>query len=277
MQRRKTIPRIPTILKLLFLFAATAHHAVASENAQHARVRIYAEPWDGKASIRVVVRFTINEGWNLYWKNPGDSGLPPEIDWKLPEGFSASELSFPTPKKIIHSDEIMFGYLREFYLTAELRPHKGYHGQVGNLPIGADVDWLVCNDRCVREKIHVDVKIPPKQPGAQHEFDRLWKKAQSTMPLDEKTLALKIGRAVIVPEKNQLRVTLELGTPGPTTVRDFYPEAMTDAVINLQSLTVHNGAVSFLVTPEQANVKIESVSGILLIGSKAYRTTFKLS
>ena len=30
--------------------------------------------------------------WHTYWRNPGDSGLPTELTWKLPAGVSASPL-----------------------------------------------------------------------------------------------------------------------------------------------------------------------------------------
>jgi len=32
-------------------------------------------------------KFTIAPGWHIYWKNPGDSGLPTEVKLNLPEGF----------------------------------------------------------------------------------------------------------------------------------------------------------------------------------------------
>ena len=40
-------------------------------------------------TLWVALRLEIAPGWHAYWRNPGDSGLPPEISWKLPPGFSA--------------------------------------------------------------------------------------------------------------------------------------------------------------------------------------------
>ena len=34
------------------------------------------------------VRLAVKPGWHVYWQNPGDSGLPTAIDWKLPPDFS---------------------------------------------------------------------------------------------------------------------------------------------------------------------------------------------
>ena len=46
------------------------------------------------------IKFDLNSGWHTYWKNPGDSGSEPRINWTLPEGFSISEIHYPTPEKI---------------------------------------------------------------------------------------------------------------------------------------------------------------------------------
>lgn len=34
----------------------------------------------------VALRLKMDEHWHIYWKNPGDSGLPPKIEWNLPDG-----------------------------------------------------------------------------------------------------------------------------------------------------------------------------------------------
>ena len=30
--------------------------------------------------------FKLEPGWHIYWKNPGDAGEPPHIQWTLPAG-----------------------------------------------------------------------------------------------------------------------------------------------------------------------------------------------
>ena len=43
------------------------------------------------------LRIRLDPGWHVYWKNPGDSGMPPTLAWTLPEGYSAGEMQFPAP------------------------------------------------------------------------------------------------------------------------------------------------------------------------------------
>src|ERR1700735_1486374 len=38
-------------------------------------------------------------GWHIYWRNPGDSGLPTTIHWTLPAGFAAGDIQWPVPER----------------------------------------------------------------------------------------------------------------------------------------------------------------------------------
>ena len=39
-------------------------------------------------------------GWHGYWLNPGDAGLPMDVKWQLPTGFSAGPLRYPVPTRL---------------------------------------------------------------------------------------------------------------------------------------------------------------------------------
>ena len=45
----------------------------------------------------VGLRQTLRPKWHTYWKNPGESGLPTEIVWKLPDGAKADPIVWPAP------------------------------------------------------------------------------------------------------------------------------------------------------------------------------------
>src|SRR5947208_201936 len=38
-------------------------------------------------TFRIGVRYQMAPGWHIYWRYPGDAGIPTKIDWKLPPGF----------------------------------------------------------------------------------------------------------------------------------------------------------------------------------------------
>jgi DsbC/DsbD-like thiol-disulfide interchange protein len=41
----------------------------------------------------VGLRLRPEPGWHVYWRNPGDSGIPSRLDWQLPEGVAAGRSS----------------------------------------------------------------------------------------------------------------------------------------------------------------------------------------
>ncbi|HET9206299.1 MAG TPA: protein-disulfide reductase DsbD domain-containing protein, partial [Burkholderiaceae bacterium] len=48
--------------------------------------------------------------WHTYWKNPGDSGLPTTLAWKLPTGVSAGAIEWPTPQRLPIGPLMNYGY-----------------------------------------------------------------------------------------------------------------------------------------------------------------------
>ncbi|MCX6968312.1 MAG: protein-disulfide reductase DsbD family protein [Verrucomicrobia bacterium] len=98
-------------------------------------------------------------GWHTYWQNPGDSGLPVSITWKLPSGWKAGPLQWPLPQKHVEEIGITYGYADEVLLLTELTPP-------GDLPVGgpvtleAEASWLACAKTCVPGRATVQIALP---------------------------------------------------------------------------------------------------------------------
>ena len=60
-------------------------------------VRLVPETSTIKAGDTITVATEINLAphWHVYWKNPGDSGLPVKINWTLPEGIAVDDIQWP--------------------------------------------------------------------------------------------------------------------------------------------------------------------------------------
>ena len=54
--------------------------------------------------------FKLEQGWHVYWKNPGDAGQPPSIHWTLPSGIEAGDLQFPAPRRLPLGPLMDYGY-----------------------------------------------------------------------------------------------------------------------------------------------------------------------
>jgi len=97
------------------------------------------------APFHVALRFEVDDGWHVYWRNPGDSGEEPRVAWELPPGFEVGPLQWPAPERIPFAHLVNFGYEHEVLLAAEVRPPADLEPGT-EVELAADVTWLVCDD-----------------------------------------------------------------------------------------------------------------------------------
>jgi thiol:disulfide interchange protein DsbD len=102
---------------------------------------------------------TIAPGWHTYWRNPGDSGEPTKMAWRLPTGFVADPMQWPAPERLPLSFLMNYGYSGEVVYPISISvPASARVGDTATL--GADVSWLVCSDICVPEQGTVSISLP---------------------------------------------------------------------------------------------------------------------
>jgi thiol:disulfide interchange protein DsbD len=112
----------------------------------------------------VVLRETMREGWHTYWINPGDSGEPTSLTWRLPEGFQAGEIQWPAPEAIPFAMLVNYGYSHEVLLPIEITAPAD--ARVGStVTLSADAYWLACADVCVPEEGAVNLTLPIEARG----------------------------------------------------------------------------------------------------------------
>lgn len=105
----------------------------------------------------VGVELKMEKGWDTYWVNPGDSGFPTKVDWKLPAGFTASGIKWPYPQKFVSQTLVGYGYTDSVLLLTEITPPKNI--AVGSTTLSADVSWLACKESCVPGNAHLDLTL----------------------------------------------------------------------------------------------------------------------
>lgn len=112
-----------------------------------ARLITEAATVEAGSTIWLGIHLDQDPGWHTYWKNPGQAGLPTEVDWQLPEGFVVSELLWPAPHRYVEAgDLVTYGYSNNTLLLAELTVPASASGEV---EINASVTWLMCKTLCI--------------------------------------------------------------------------------------------------------------------------------
>lgn len=129
--------------------AATLSDEVVTE---HAVTRLLAEQTalvPGQTAWFALVQ-DIQDGWHVYWRNPGDSGLPLEASWKSSIDLNGGAPLYPLPERIPAGPFVNFGHHGEpvFLLPVEV-PSDAVISQDQKIELTAT--WLICEDICVPE------------------------------------------------------------------------------------------------------------------------------
>lgn len=153
MKNRGALHRGLLLTILFFSVHPCTHTAPPAPTNQtgHTRITLVADV----RAIRPGTPFTagvllrMEPGWHTYWRNPGESGLPTELRWTLPPGFSAGPIAWPIPeKKIEEGDLLTYGYSGEVMLLVRLTPPPDLVPGVG-VELRVDASWLECERTCI--------------------------------------------------------------------------------------------------------------------------------
>jgi DsbC/DsbD-like thiol-disulfide interchange protein len=107
------------------------------------------------SSTTLAVAFEIDEDWHLYWRNPGDSGLPPSVTFSLPPGIEIGDPSWPAPKRLLAPGDILdFVYDEQLTLLFPMRVLPEVIPPT--VTVEADIEFLACRDVCIpgRKQVH---------------------------------------------------------------------------------------------------------------------------
>jgi thiol:disulfide interchange protein DsbD len=207
----------PALILLLLLPLLAWGNPVSTEQvtARLVAERAAAAPGD---TAELLLVLDIRPGWHTYWRNPGDSGEAPRIDWTLPAGVEAGPLRFPTPELIRVGPLANFGYLGRALHPVSLRVPAGW-------PVGepirarAEAHWLVCEEHCIPESAVLELSLPvAERPGATDPaVAGLFAEAREGLPQGSIPDAL----LRVTAEGARLEVPLDDAIPPPVAVRYF--------------------------------------------------------
>jgi DsbC/DsbD-like thiol-disulfide interchange protein len=105
------------------------------------------------------LQITLAPGWKTYWRQPGDTGIPPKFDFRVSKGLGVLEVLYPTPK-ITWQDQVRtIGYQDEVIFPIVIQPRT-----IGNMTISGQVEIGVCKEICIPVSLDVSAILPAKGP-----------------------------------------------------------------------------------------------------------------
>ena len=218
-----------------------------------------------KGAFTVGIRFSIAPDWYLYWKNPGDAGLPIVVQWALPDGWSADQIAFPTPAKFAHDGIVAYGYKNEVILLATLRPKGTSKG-----PIEARLDWLVCRESCLRGGTSVKLDLSQMGEESLKQSSENIDAARRKLPGTIKESGVFLGEARMRKQGEEWSCTIGFSGKNAGAVSDFFPETNDDILVNFSSIGVAKNSMSFAFSRQNTKNDSATLRGLLVTKESAF-------
>jgi DsbC/DsbD-like thiol-disulfide interchange protein/thioredoxin-related protein len=198
---------------------------VASEPSEISLIADTATIEAGK-SFKLGVLFQMQKDWYVYWKNPGDSGTPPQINWSLPEGFEIGEPEWPTPQRFDKPPFATYGFANLLLLAFPVSVPEKIEN-LTELEFKAEASWLVCREICIGQQGEAGLILPlagqqtETRPEIDAETKAMFEQTASSIPLPEASWKINA-------KHDSRTVTLEIIKPEETSDSeslqiDFYP------------------------------------------------------
>jgi len=97
--------------------------------------------------------------WHTYWRQPGDSGLPTQLEWQLPPGLKAGEIVWPLPRKLKAGPLTNYGYDGTALLVVPVQV-DARAARAPLVDIRLHANWLVCRLECIPQEGDFALTLP---------------------------------------------------------------------------------------------------------------------
>ncbi|MEY4725849.1 MAG: hypothetical protein RLZ36_476 [Pseudomonadota bacterium] len=159
-----------TLPSLAQALDGTSHKAVVSTPQLRAELVAHA-PQGVQAGqpLWVGLQLTHQPEWHTYWRHPGDSGLPTQIELNLPAGITAGEMLWPLPSKLKAGNLTNYGFEKTVLLAVPLTVSPQFKPNASSmLEVQAHANWLVCRLECIPQEGDFALRIPVNGSFAPH-------------------------------------------------------------------------------------------------------------
>ena len=111
--------------------------------------------WRGGDGTHIAaIQISLAPGWKTYWRQPGDTGIPPKFDFTGSSNLDVLEVLYPTPNIIWQDGSRSIGYEAEVVFPIIVQPrNKNKVKLVGQIEIG------VCKEICIPVSLIVSERL----------------------------------------------------------------------------------------------------------------------
>ncbi len=159
--------RLVAIALAVPVLLAGAYVAFAAESAwvkdTYSKARLVGGATDqnGKTERLAGVQIRLAPGWKTYWRNPGDSGVPPTFDWSGSKNLKSAEVLFPAPHRFADAGGAAIGYSNEVVFPVKITPERPDEP----VELKLNLAYGVCKTLCVPSEESLTLELPAQGGG----------------------------------------------------------------------------------------------------------------
>jgi len=252
-------------LLLAFLAALSPLFASTQGEPPPVSAEIYTVENSPEEGLLVAVHMTIAPGWHVYWKNPGEAGMPVAISWELPDGYRALSLEHPVPERFDSGGLTGFGYSGEVVLFSRIVPvdvEGDRSFSESRFPLKAGLSWLSCREVCIPGSASLSLDASP----AGTEKLALAGRFRERVPERLGGVDLVLERASVTSGGGSRSLEIVFSGPEAAEIRAFYP-LFPEKGLDLKAIEAGPASV---VVPLKDDAAPERIEGVLETSRSAY-------
>jgi DsbC/DsbD-like thiol-disulfide interchange protein len=205
-----------------------AQDASAWEGELHAAARLIggAAPNSADAKwLRAGIEIRLDPGWKTYWRYPGDSGVPPTLDFAGSENVKSVTTLWPAPERF--ADEAgghSIGYIGDVVLPLRIVPKDATKPSSLRVKLG----YAICGNLCVPAEADLDLVLSGKAGAEEPALHAAEARVPRRIPLGAGAVGSGLGVRSVHREADgaHKRVVVEVVAPEGTPV-DLFVEGPT--------------------------------------------------
>ena len=144
--------------------SASATDATTWSEGEYSQVRLVGGgPQPDTPALLAGVEIRMDEGWKTYWRNPGDSGVPPSFDWSGSTNLKKAEVLYPAPHRFSEAGGTAIGYSGDVIFPVKITPER--EGEPVQLKLA--MEYGICKTLCVPNQAELTLTLPANASTAQ--------------------------------------------------------------------------------------------------------------
>src|SRR5436190_21481443 len=133
------------ILAASLATSACAEDSSPWQRDAHSALRLLAGSRSGSVLLGGIA-IQLEPGWKTYWRNPGDSGVPPRFDFSKSDNVEAVTILWPAPTKFDDgAGGFSLGYKKQVVLPLRIVAKSADKP----MTLRADITYAVCDKLCI--------------------------------------------------------------------------------------------------------------------------------